>query len=112
MRGKKNLERSELGPILKHQLRQALAVDDAVGHAARKAPADRLDQRPAFALELAHLGVRVEHRDSRSLEHFRRGRLAHADRAGERELDHPARIPRSRSAPSNGKSGSPRMVKW
>ena len=39
-------------------------------------------------------------------------RLAHADRPGERDPDHASSSPRSRSAPSSGISGMPRIVKW
>ena len=71
---------------------------------AGKARLDRLDQRAAGALQPAHLGVGVEHGNAGLGEHRRDGRLAHADRAGERERDH-GREPRHKSA-SRSRGGS------
>ena len=80
---------------------------------AGKALADRVDQSTARALQAARtIGVGIEHRHAGALEHLRDGRLAHADRAGERDRIMTAINPRSRSAPSSGSSGMPRMVKW
>ena len=92
-----------------------LAIERAIADRSREALADRLDQRAVPALQPAHFGVGVEHRDPGPLEHLRDGRLAHADRPGERACrDHASRVmPASRaSAPSSGSSGMPRIVKW
>ena len=104
-------QRCELAWVGQHPLREQVAVDRTVAGCARKPPLDPLDQHAAGALQRAHHRVGVEHRDAGALEHRRDRRLAHADRPGEREAHHGSITRCSRSAPSSGSSGIPRMVK-
>src|SRR6185437_12774923 len=105
-------QRRELGRILKHDLREAIAIEGPAADRAREQLANSVDQRSTGALKLPHHRVGVEHGETRRFEHLRHRRLAHADGAGECDLDHVARRSRSRSAPRSGISGIPKMVKW
>ena len=74
--------------VIENARRKLVAVD--AGFAARigKRRLDRLDERSASALQATHDRVGIEHRHAESAQHCRRGRLAHADRAGEAEDHH------------------------
>ncbi len=90
---------------------KTFAIERAATYRTGEQLADLLNQSATGALQPPHHRIGVEHRDPGALEHLRHGRLAHADRPGERDPDHAASNPRSRSAPSNGISGMPRIVK-
>ena len=102
----------ELVGLAEHQRGQRIAIDYAVADAARKALSNRGHERAAGPLQAPHFGIGIEQRHAGPLKHPGDGRLAHANRAGECDLDHAAITARSRSAPSNGSSGIPRIVKW
>src|SRR4029078_2472299 len=101
----------ELVAIGKDDCGKTLAVKRAGPDAAGKDLADFLDQAAARRLKSPNDCVGVEHGHASGLEHLRDGGLAHADRPGERDLDHASNRPRSRKAPSKGISGIPSIVK-
>jgi hypothetical protein len=105
------LKRRELVSIGENDRRETGAVERAGANSARKDLTDPLNQSAAGRLECAHHGIGVEHRNTGALEHLRDCRLAHADGAGEGDPDHASSKLRSRSAPSSGISGIPRIVK-
>ena len=82
---------------------QAVAVERPVRTRARKALADllRSARRPVPGARRTTASASNTGTPAR-LEHLRDGRLAHADRSGERDPDHDGSRPRSRSAPSSG----------
>ena len=65
-----------------------LAIDRAVAGGAGKARLDRRHQPPARPLQRAHRRRRHRTRERRHRRTCRDGRLAHADRSGERDADH------------------------
>src|SRR3546814_7687614 len=80
-----DLQRREFWRMTEHAGTEFLAIDAARSGGAGKARLDRRDQRAARPLQPMHLGIGVEHRHAFAFEHRGRGRLAHADRAGEPE---------------------------
>ena len=81
-------QRGEFVTVAEHRRRQGLAVDGSIARAAGKARLDQRHQSPARPLQPAHDGVGIEDRNAGVGEHRGDGRLAHADRPGERERDH------------------------
>ena len=94
------LERGELVGIAEDPRGERVAVEHAVIDRARKALADRRDQLRPRPCSRRTTASASNTRDAGAREHLGDGRLAHADRAGERDPDHDGSRPRSRSAPS------------
>src|SRR6185437_3064343 len=107
-----SLERLELRRVSEHDVSQTFAVEGSAADRSRKELADLFDECAAGTLETADNRVGVKARYPGLLEHLRDRRLAHSNRAGERNLDHEASNPRALRAPSSGISGMPRIVKW
>ena len=101
----------QLARVGQHAGGKRIAVQNAADYGPRKTGFNRVKERAVRALQRAHFAVGVEQQDAAPAEHAGHGRLAHADRSGERDTDHEASSPRSRKAPSSGSSGIPRMVK-
>jgi hypothetical protein len=82
------LELGQSAAVRENDLREAVAIERAVAHAAGEKLTDLADKTTAWTLQATDHGVGVEDRDSKPLEHLRDGRLSHPDRTGERESDH------------------------
>src|SRR5436190_2920704 len=106
------LQRGELLRVRENDLCEALPVECPAPDAARKQLPDLLHQVSARSLQLTNDCISVEHGHPRPGEYGSDRRLAHPNRPRERHAYH-ARIKfRSRNAPSKGRRGIPRMVKW
>ena len=101
----------ELLAICEDDMGEAVAIERAAAHCTREQLTNFGHQSAARTLELAHDGIGIENRHSGCREHLRHGRLPRANGAGKCNADHARSSPRSRSAPSNGTNGIPRMVK-
>ena len=74
--------------VAEHARAQRLAVEHAVLHHAGKRRLDRRQRRAARRLQGVDGGVGVVHRHAHLPQHPGRGRLAHADRAGQADDHH------------------------